>query len=77
MQTVGDRLKWARSVRLMEQEELSEKAGVGVATISRIENGRLQRAPRLSTLRRLADALGVDYVWLTTGDDDMEAKSAA
>lgn len=77
METVGERLKWARSARLVEQEELAGKAGVGVATISRIENGRLLRSPRLSTLRRLADALEVDYLWLATGDEDMESKSVA
>jgi transcriptional regulator with XRE-family HTH domain len=38
------------------QEELAERAGVSVRTISDIERG-VQRSPRPNTLRRIADAL--------------------
>lgn len=40
------------------QEELAEHSGVGIATIIRLEGGD-DRPPRVSTLRKLADALGV------------------
>jgi len=48
---------WRKAVGLT-QAQLAEKAGVRGATISDIEQGRID--PRLSTLRALADALGVD-----------------
>jgi transcriptional regulator with XRE-family HTH domain len=49
-----------RSVRerlFVTQEELAERTGMSRATISRIESG--QQRPRISTVRRLAAALGV------------------
>jgi transcriptional regulator with XRE-family HTH domain len=51
-------LRRERERRLMLQSELAEKTGyhVSVETISRLEMGR---AARLSTARKLADALGV------------------
>ncbi len=48
---------WRKAVGL-SQAELAERAGVRAATISDIENGRLD--PRLSTLRALAEALGLE-----------------
>jgi transcriptional regulator with XRE-family HTH domain len=50
------RLKEWRQRRLLTQEDLSAKAGVGVNTIIRIEGGQW---PRISTLRKLAAALEV------------------
>jgi predicted transcriptional regulator len=41
------------------QEELAQEAGVGVATIARIETGEIEE-PRVSTLRKLAKALDLD-----------------
>ncbi len=37
--------------------ELAEKSGVALATISDIERGK--KTPRIATIRRLAEALGV------------------
>jgi len=42
----------------LTQEELAEAAGVGINTIRRIEQGEIEE-PRVSTLRKLADALGI------------------
>ena len=50
------RLREWRQRRLLTQEELAEKAGVGVTTIVRIEAGQ---SARISTLRKLAAALDV------------------
>jgi transcriptional regulator with XRE-family HTH domain len=52
-----DRLKALRQLRALSQEELSERSGVGRATISRIERG--ETGARGRTLRRLAKALRV------------------
>ena len=49
-------LKHWRQRRLLTQEELAQRSGVGVATIARIEAGQ---GARLSTLRKLAEALQV------------------
>ena len=52
-----DRLKELRKLRALSQQELAEAAGIGRATLSRIERGETGAHGR--TLRRLANALGV------------------
>jgi transcriptional regulator with XRE-family HTH domain len=44
--------------KVITQEELAQRSGVAEATISRIESG-IQEA-RISTIRKLAAALGID-----------------
>ncbi len=51
------KLRAVRERLLVTQAELAERTGIAEATISRIENG-MQR-PRISTVRKLAGALGV------------------
>ncbi len=51
-------LREVRMMRLMTQAQLAIRAGMTPASISRIETGRSKA--RISTVRRLADALGVD-----------------
>ena len=55
---IGERLRETRKRKLLTQEELAERSGVGVATIIRIERNQVE--PRGSTIRRLAEALEVD-----------------
>jgi len=57
MQLNPSRLKEARLRRMLTQDELAARAGTTEATVNRLENG-LQR-PRISTVRKLADVLGV------------------
>lgn len=52
-----ERLKELRKLRALSQQELAEAAGIGRATLSRIERGETGAHGR--TLRRLAEALGV------------------
>lgn len=52
------RLRTVRDRAAMTQRELGTKAGVSYVQISRIENGEVE--PRPSTIRRLAQALGVE-----------------
>ncbi len=54
-----DNLREERRRAALTQGELAEKAGVGINTIVRIETGEIAE-PRVSTLRKLADALGVE-----------------
>jgi len=56
---LGDNLKYERRRAALTQGELAEKAGVGINTIVRIETGEIAE-PRVSTLRKLAEALGVE-----------------
>jgi transcriptional regulator with XRE-family HTH domain len=51
-------LKTIRVAKLLTQEGLYERSGVDRKTIMRAEAGR---PVRISTARRLADALGVSY----------------
>jgi len=51
------RIRQLRKRKGVSLRELARRAGVGVATLSRIESGEAN--PRLSTLLHLADALGV------------------
>jgi transcriptional regulator with XRE-family HTH domain len=55
---IGERVRQLRRERLLTQEELSNKSGVGVASIIRIERGQVE--PRFSTIRKLATALEID-----------------
>jgi transcriptional regulator with XRE-family HTH domain len=53
----GEKLRRARQKQFLTQTELAEKAELTLSTLSRLENG-LQQA-RISTVRRLALALGI------------------
>ena len=53
---VGRRIRDARKCRGWLQKDLAEAARIPVRTIGRIERGEVD--PRLSTLARLAKALG-------------------
>lgn len=65
-------LKYLREDRLLTQEQLAEKAGISRAAVNRIENGQ---PARLSTLRRLADALGVApaELWMVMAMEGLKA----
>jgi predicted ATPase/DNA-binding XRE family transcriptional regulator len=55
----GDLLRQARTAAALSQEELAERAGLSARGISALERG-IRRAPRLATVRMLADALKLD-----------------
>jgi transcriptional regulator with XRE-family HTH domain len=56
--TVGERLKEERLLRGWSQRDLAQEAGTTAETISSIETG--QHDPRPSTLRKLAEGLGIE-----------------
>ena len=62
---IGDRLKRQRTRRALTQAELAERAGVTSATVARIERDEIE--PRMTTLRKLAQALEVDPAELVEG----------
>jgi transcriptional regulator with XRE-family HTH domain len=67
------RLREWRQRRLLRQEDLAEKAQIGVTTIVRIEGGQ---GARISTLRKLAAALDITPEQLMGNDDRAEAQAA-
>lgn len=54
---LGRNLRRARERRKMTQEEVAGLSGVHATEVSRIEGGK--RDPKVSTLERLAKAVGV------------------
>ena len=65
---IGERLNNLRTRRALTQEELATKANIGKNTVNRIERNLTE--PHMSTLRKLAQALGVEPHELLEGDDD-------
>lgn len=54
----GRRLRRLRRERALSQQDLERMTGVAQATLSDLEGGK--RGARASTLRKLAEALGVE-----------------
>jgi len=71
------KLKEVRERLLVTQAELAERTGIAEATISRLENGI--QTPRISTARKLAEALGVlpEELIMWGAEEDEETKKAA
>jgi len=63
---IGEQVRAWRGVRGLSQRALAERAGVGYVLVARLELG--QTDPRLSTLRRLAEALNVTVGELVDGE---------
>lgn len=59
---IGSKLKEVRIRRLLTQEELAEKAGLSPSTVVNIERNQVE--PHFRTIRKLAEALDVDPVFL-------------
>jgi transcriptional regulator with XRE-family HTH domain len=55
---IGRQLRETRKRAMLTQQELAERSGVGVTTIVRIERDQVE--PQGRTIRKLAEALGVD-----------------
>lgn len=71
MDTVADRLRWARRKHGLTQRELAKRTGVGLNTIRRIEQEPKSFTPQLGTVEKLAAALHVRAGWLAFGEDQM------
>ena len=67
---VSDALKRARKAKRWTQLELAERSGVSQQAISFIENGR--NSPSESTIRLLADALGLSVSDLLHDESETE-----
>ncbi|HEV2108521.1 MAG TPA: helix-turn-helix transcriptional regulator [Thermomicrobiales bacterium] len=69
------RLREVRERLFVTQAELSERTGIAEATLSRLENG-IQR-PRISTVRKIAEGLGVATEELVDWEAEPETGKAA
>ena len=54
---IGDKVRETRKRKLLTQQQLADKAGIGVNTIIRIERNQVE--PHGRTIRKLAAALDV------------------
>ena len=68
-------LRQLREAKVLSQRELAEKSGVSPTTIINIETGKIR--PHPSTLRKLAEALGVAPEELAGHLKSGEGKAAA
>jgi transcriptional regulator with XRE-family HTH domain len=68
------RLRELRQRAFLTQAELGQKAGMSETTINRLEMGK--NSARISTVRRLADVLGVTPAELV-GTESSDTKRAA
>jgi transcriptional regulator with XRE-family HTH domain len=69
MDTVADRLRWARRQHRYTQCDLAKLTGVGLNTIRRIEQEPESFTPQLGTVEKLAATLQVRAGWLAFGEE--------
>ena len=68
------RLRAARDLRQLNQEQLADRSGLQTSAISHFETGN--RKPSFDNLKRLADALRVSTDYLLGRTDDPEGQAA-
>lgn len=68
--TVNQRISQLRTELNFTFEGLEDASGVDKSTLWRIENEETN--PSSKTIRKLADAFGVNHVWLSTGKGDKQ-----
>jgi transcriptional regulator with XRE-family HTH domain len=73
MNSLGDRIKESRKQKGWSQNELSQKAGISYAQLSRYEIKGSQ--PPAEVLNKLAEALDTTVDYLINGDTNEKAKS--
>jgi len=64
----GVRLRHLRQGQALSLRDLTRRSGVAFDTISKLETGKRKAQPR--TIRKLAEALGVEPKELMKGEDD-------
>ncbi|MCG7412591.1 helix-turn-helix transcriptional regulator [Moraxella nonliquefaciens] len=70
MNTLAERLKFAREKINLTQQEVADRAGMSQPTYYKIESGKSQRT---TYLNELANVLKVTPNWLATGQGEMTA----
>lgn len=67
-QGISKRLKEVRKRNLLTQQELADKLGVSLVTVSRWENG--ERTPNITIMDKLSKMLNVPISYFTDKADD-------
>jgi len=70
VKTFSDRLKHARALRSLTQQDLARASGLSQSAVASYENGQRQSS---RSVRKLAAALQVNLDWLETGKGSMES----
>lgn len=70
LQTIGERVAWARKQRQLTQQQLATTAGVAQSTIGSLESGQRSKPRELVSI---AKALSASVGWLETGEGEWEA----
>ena len=70
MRLKPEKLREARERKFMTQQQLADKAGTSKANISRLEGG--DQNARMTTIVRLAEALGIEPEALVEWDGEDE-----
>lgn len=73
MNTLAERLKFARQIRGLSQSSLAKAVGVSQTAIQKIESGKAAQTTRLMDL---AGALQVRPQWLANGEGEMSASAS-
>jgi transcriptional regulator with XRE-family HTH domain len=60
MEVDGEKLRRERYLQAYSLSDLEERSGVNKSTILAIEQGKRKRAPHPSTIKKLAEALGIE-----------------
>lgn len=61
-ESVGERLKTARTKKSLTQDEVAKELNISRTVLSRYENGKLE--PNLETLAKLIDLYEVSANWI-------------
>lgn len=67
--TIGERIKKIRLEKGLTQKQLAEKCGLFDSTIRKYESGR--QNPKIETVEKIANALGISISQLTTISFDL------
>jgi len=73
MNTLAERLTWAREQKGYTQDALAKKAGVSQSTIGNLESGLRLTARKILDI---ANAVGVDPMWLANGQGTPTSSAA-
>lgn len=72
--TTGERIRAARKNANMTQAELAQKLGISYVGVSQWENGL--RQPKYETLKKIADAIGVEWYDLVPPEESTQMIAA-
>jgi transcriptional regulator with XRE-family HTH domain len=73
---IGNRIKMARIAAGLNQSELARRIGISRSSMSSLESGE-SKAPKASTLLKIAAVLDANAHWLLTGQGDPKTPSAS